>query len=109
MKNYKAMFVIFNNVSDMIFRAFAKKHDLQFDYWVGVDEDRAGVASFNEQYFFNMCDIKEDLQNRYPKGDILEWQDYCVELRMKNDLESPINLRNFVKHRKQLLGEESEN
>lgn len=92
----------------MLVRAFAKKHGIQFDYWVGVDEDRAGIASFNEQYFFNMCDIKEDLQYRYPKGKILEWQDYCVELSMKNNLESPINLRNFVKFKDQLLGKEDE-
>jgi len=58
---------------------FVKKQGYEFDYW--VSGQIGGVASFIEQYYFNMDDITYDMNNNKSKGKIFSWQDYNI----KND------------------------
>ena len=79
-------------------KQFAKKQGLEFDYWIG--DEVGGIASFIDQYVFNLDDIRYDLEENIPKGEILEWQNnnievategkwinyksYCIGLRINN-------------------------
>lgn len=58
-------------------KKFCKKQEIEFDGFVG--NEIGGVASFNEEYFFEMSDIILDLNTKQPKGLILEWQNSIVE------------------------------
>ena len=56
---------------------FCRKQKIEFDGWVG--QEVGGVASFVDQYFFNLSDITYDIDHKCKKGLILKWQDDCVE------------------------------
>lgn len=58
-------------------KLFSKKHDLDFDGWVG--EEVGGVASFCCQYFFNINEIVLDINTNQPIGAILKWQQDNIE------------------------------
>jgi len=62
---------------------FTEKQDLPFDYWIG--DDVGGIASFIEQYFFNLHDIIYDINTNQPKGLILQWQDDTLENHSENE------------------------
>lgn len=55
-------------------KAFAKKHDYQFDSWVEVGT----VACFGD-YFIDFKDIKFDIDNDIPKEKFLEYYDASLE------------------------------
>ncbi len=61
---------------------FAKKHGLEFDGF--VRDDPTGVAEFGD-YIFNIGEIYYDLKTEQPKGRILDYQDFCVEIHHYND------------------------
>ena len=73
---------------------FAKKHDIEFDYWIA--EEIGGIASFSEQYFFNFSDIILDLTTNQPKYSILKWQDDEVEQSMTTDIPRYINYKSYT-------------
>ena len=60
---------------------FTKKQGLEFDGWVG--DEVGGIASFIDQYFFNISDIVWDINSNQSKGLILQWQDDCLESNPK--------------------------
>ena len=60
-------------------KKFVKKHGYEFDYWIA--DDVGGIASFIEQYYFNLSDIRYDLENKILKGEIFKWQDENVEVQ----------------------------
>ena len=60
---------------------FAKKHELDFDYWIS---DQVGtVACFSHHYFFQMSEIVYDLNSKQPKGLIVQWQQESIENQHK--------------------------
>ena len=63
-----------------IVKHFAKKQDIQFDYWIA--EEIGGVAAFIGQYFFHISDIVLDMKTNHPKGLILQWHDENIEKRI---------------------------
>ena len=57
--------------------AFAEKHEIEFDGWIG--DMVGGTASFSDQYFFYISDIVFDVNNECKKGLILQWQEDNVQ------------------------------
>lgn len=71
-----ALFSEYSRICDAYIDEFVKKQGYEFDYWIGG----AGcIASFIEQYYFNMEDIVYDMNNDKPAGKIFKWQDYNVK------------------------------
>ena len=60
----------------------------EFDGWVG--DIIGGIALF-EDLTIDFADIVYDLRTNQPKGNIIEWIDYCC------DLERPINYHSYCK------------
>lgn len=73
---------------------FAKKHGLEFEYWIG--DEIGGIASFIDQYFFNISDIILDLTTNQPKYSILRWQDDEVEQSMTTNIPNNINYKSYT-------------
>jgi hypothetical protein len=73
---------------------FAKKHDIEFDYWIG--DEIGGIASFIDQYFFNISDIILDLTTNQPKYSILIWQEDELEQSMNTDIPRYINYKSYT-------------
>lgn len=68
---------------------FEEKHGLEFDHAVG--DDLMGVIAFGNTIFFNISDIIEDIDNEYPEGLILRWNDDVIDHHPKY-----INLKSYV-------------
>jgi hypothetical protein len=67
----------FENIVNDYITEFVAKHEYEFDGWVG---DNVGeMASFIDQYFFSLDDIRHDIDNDIPSPTIFRWQDYVVE------------------------------
>ena len=82
----------FNKITEEYLSSFSKKHDLEFDGWVG---DRIGeIATFGD-YFFNFDDIRYDLDNDIQKEIIFEWYDISIDLALSD--KPVVNYRDFVK------------
>lgn len=70
----------FEKVANSYIHGFAKKHEVDFEFWVG--DEVGGVACFNSEYFFNFDDIRHDIDNNIPKGLISDWQNDTVEYNL---------------------------
>jgi len=57
-------------VNDYIYK-FTKKHEIEFDYWIGGDVGE--MAIFNEQYAFHFGTIKYDIDNNVDKRHLFNW------------------------------------
>ena len=55
---------------------FEKKHNYKFTGWVG---GVGCIASFIDEYFFNMDDLIYDLVSEQPKGLIFDWMSTEIE------------------------------
>ncbi len=55
---------------------FCRKHDLQFNYWVG---DNVGTIAECSDYYFNFNDIRLDIDTKQPKGKIFDWYDSSLK------------------------------
>lgn len=73
---------------------FAKKHGLEFDGWIA--DEIGGIASFIDQYFFNLSDIILDLTTNQPKNSILKWHDDEVEYNMYFEEPRYINYKSYI-------------
>lgn len=73
---------------------FCNKQDLVFDYWIG--DEIGGLACFNEEYFFNLSDIIQDLIKKQPKGFILEWYEEGVDYNLSNEKVQHINYKSYI-------------
>jgi len=58
-------------------RKFIDKQEIEFDGWIG--NDIGGVASFINQYYFNLQDIIWDINSEQAQGLILSWQDDSLD------------------------------
>ncbi len=61
---------------------FEIKQDLNFDFFIG--DNPICVAVFGD-YSFNISEIYYDLKVKQPKGRILEYYDFCIELHYENE------------------------
>jgi len=84
----------YESVATAYLNKFIKKQDIDFDGWVG--DDIGGIASFCCQYFFNLDDIRYDIDNNCKKGLILRWQEDGVEHHMKGNFDT-INYHSYFK------------
>lgn len=83
----------YEDVCNEYIKVFVKKHGYEFDYWIA--DQVGGIASFIEQYFFNLQDIVWDINSNQPEGLIFKWQD---ESLMHYPPKS-INYYNYTKNR----------
>ena len=76
---------------------FIKKQGFSPDncYWIA--DEIGGVLSCNEEYYFNIDEIRYDIDNRVKKGTILQAQDDFIDARYKDDTTPHINYKNYVK------------
>ena len=74
---------------ELYIKEFEAKHEIYFDSAIG--DDLMGVLDFGCTYFFNISDIVEDIDNNYPKGLILDWNEHTVENHPKY-----INLNSYA-------------
>ena len=71
-------------------QAFIEKQELDTEncYWIG---DRIGeILSVNEQYYFNLQEIRFDVDNNIKAGAILDWQDGVIDNRIQSNYENYI-------------------
>lgn len=75
-------------------KAFEKKHDLTFEYWVCYEVGT--VAAFDlGTYYIDFQDMKYDIDNDIEKSKFFEWYDYTLDAHYKN--EPIINYKTFLK------------
>jgi hypothetical protein len=74
---------------------FCKKHELPFedDMWVAGD---VGTIAMVGDYFFDLDDMRYDIDNNCQKDAIIEWYDYIVRIGSL-DCEKRINFESWVK------------
>ena len=82
----------YESVAIAYLNKFIRKQVLDFDGWVG--DDIGGIAYFCCQYFFNLDDIRYDIDNECEVGLILRWQEDGVEHDM-NGFFDDINYRSY--------------
>lgn len=84
----------FEHATSLYLMIFCIKHefDIKDGYWIG---DQVGGIFTIGDYFFNFSDIKLDIDLNAPDDAIIEWSDYSLKERMKN--ESPINYYSYLK------------
>lgn len=81
----------YSKVCNEIVQAFAKKHDMDFNYWVG--DETGGVAALAD-YFFDLTDILHDLKTSQKKWFIVKWQEDSVEAHFKG-ISDTINYKSY--------------
>lgn len=72
----------YNKAVSAYIKAFCKKQDLQFDFWVCDDP---GTVAFFGDYCFNFDDIRFDLDTEQKKNLILRWHDWRVDRGLKEE------------------------
>lgn len=60
----------FNKIADKYIKAFCKKQDLELDFWVA---DIIGDTAFFADLCFSYDNIRLDVDNDIPKGEIIRW------------------------------------
>lgn len=73
---------------------FCKKQEIDFDGWIA--DEIGGIASFSEQYFFNISDIVLDIDTEQPVGLILDWQSDGVDEHFNNENSQLINYKSYT-------------
>lgn len=67
----------FNLIVDKYTATFCKKHELNFDGWVGNDTGTIGCFG---DYFISFDNIRYDIDNDIPKGVFFEYYDYDLRI-----------------------------
>lgn len=62
----------FEKLAQEYMGAFAKKQGLQFEFWVA--DEVCGTACFGD-WFFNLDDMRYDLDKGLPKGMVIDWHE----------------------------------
>ena len=83
----------FENIVNEYIAEFVAKHEYEFAYWVGGQV--GGMASFIDQYFLTLEDIRYDIDNDIPSPTIFRWQDYVVEWMIRLPELHSINLKSY--------------
>lgn len=66
----------FENAVAEYIKAFTKKHDIEFDGWVA---DQIGTVGMFADYYFDLEDIRRDLDQNMTQGDIFKWYDMRMQ------------------------------
>ena len=76
---------------------FIKKQGFSPDncYWIA--DEIGGVLSCNEEYYFNIDEIRYDIDNDIEVGLIMQAQNDFLEAYNKNNETKHINYKNYVK------------
>ncbi len=80
----------FKNIVNSYIVAFGEKHDIEFDYWVA---DRIGEIAVYGDFFFNLDDIRFDIDNDV-KEDIIDWYNESIDKALAE--EDNINFRSWI-------------
>ncbi len=71
-----------DRVIGKVIAEFERKQEIEFDDF--VCDDPTGVAHFG-YYYLDVSDIYHDLKTNQPKGRILAYFDFAMELHLEND------------------------
>ncbi len=71
---------------------FSRKHDIEFDSWVG---NRVGTVALFDDYFIDFDNIRYDLETEAPKAKFFEWYDFALERKATN--ETNVNYYSYLK------------
>ncbi len=82
----------YESIVDEYVAIFEKKHNLKLEFW--VSDDKSGTACFGCINFFNISDIMFDIDNKLPKGLIIDWLNDSVE---SNKSKGYISLESYSK------------
>jgi hypothetical protein len=82
----------YESIIDEYVKRFEKKHDLQLEFWVA--DDKTGVASFGDVYCFNVEDIIYDINNKLPKGLVINWLEDGIDYYEKKG--QTINIHSYA-------------
>ena len=74
---------------------FEEKQGFSYSDWVA--DEIGGVLSCNDEYFYNINDIRYDIDNDVEVGLILQAQNDFLEAYEKNKDVKHINYKNYVK------------
>jgi hypothetical protein len=66
----------FNKIADKYIKAFSRKQDFVLDFWVA---DIIGDTAFFGDLCFTYDNIRLDVDNDIPKGEIIKWYDFALE------------------------------
>ena len=61
-----------------------QEFDVEHFYWTGVGE----IAHFQDEYSFDLVDIRHDIDTDQPKYKIIEWHNYWMDEYWKNEAEN---------------------
>ncbi len=75
---------IFEQAVKNLVDEFAKKQELSYSFTVA---DNPTNAVFFGDYIFDLSEIYHDLKTNQPKGRILDYCDFCMNLHNSNDKE----------------------
>lgn len=99
MKKLKQKLAEYEKNCNAIVEIFAKKQDLEFDYWIG--DEVGSIAVFNDHcYFFNLSDIIIDLETDQPKSLIMKWNDDGLEFNELIDYSK----RKYINYKSYIMG-----
>ena len=76
-------------------KVFLEKQGFHYSYWIA--DEIGGVLSCNEEYYFNINDIRYDIDNDIEVGLILKAQNDFLEAYDKNKDTKHINYKNYVR------------
>ena len=80
-----------NKAIDKYIKAFEKKHNIKFDYWIS----RTGTIAVCGDYYFDFNDIRTDLDEDAQERKIFDWYD---EELVSNLKQKPfMNYKNYLK------------
>jgi hypothetical protein len=74
--NPKELKAQFEAVCGKLIKAFCKKQNVDFEYWIG---DIVGGTAYFSDFYFNLDEIVHDITTEQPKGLILKWHNQKCE------------------------------
>jgi hypothetical protein len=83
----------YESIIDEYVKRFEKKHGLQLESW--VSDDKNGVACFGDILYFSVNDIIYDINNKLPKGLIINWLEDGIDYYEKKG--QTINIHSYAK------------
>lgn len=73
-------------------RAFEKKHDMYFEWWVA---DAVGECACFGDYFINFSDVILDIDKKAPKNTFFEWYEGTINEWFKSSSKA-INYKSWI-------------
>lgn len=85
----------FKEIAEAYLKAFCEKHDYDYEdaRWLG---QRVGEVADLGDDFYDLNDIRYDIDNNIPAGEIEKWADYILRLELL-DCPKKINFQSWCK------------